>query len=166
MSDINPYQAPANDLQGETGTNLAGRGERLAAAIIDGIIASAITVPLGIAYFGGWAQYVEQAVRSSLLLKLEMAALGLLLFLALHGYLLAKNGQTIGKKILGIKIVRQNGDKPELSWLLLRRILPVSVCAMLPFIGNLLIMIDCLMIFQQSRRCLHDMLADTIVVKA
>ena len=36
---------------------------------------------------------------------------------------------------------------------------------MLPFIGGIYGLVDALLIFRASRKCLHDNMADTIVVK-
>ena len=43
------------------------------------------------------------------------------------------------------------------------------LCGMLrfiPFIGVFYVLVDCLLIFRESHQCLHDNIADTIVVKA
>ena len=37
---------------------------------------------------------------------------------------------------------------------------------MVPFIGGVYALVDCLLIFRASHKCLHDNIADTIVVKA
>jgi len=36
---------------------------------------------------------------------------------------------------------------------------------LVPVVGALFGLIDCLLIFRQSRRCLHDQIADTIVIR-
>ena len=40
------------------------------------------------------------------------------------------------------------------------------VIALIPVVGWLYGLVDALMIFRDSRKCLHDNIADTIVVKA
>ena len=35
-----------------------------------------------------------------------------------------------------------------------------------PIVGAFYALVDCLLIFRESRRCLHDNIADTIVVTA
>ena len=37
---------------------------------------------------------------------------------------------------------------------------------MVPFVGGLVSLVDALLIFRDDRRCLHDEIADTIVVTA
>jgi len=48
------------------------------------------------------------------------------------------------------------------------RILPVTIAGSIPYlrIGNLISLVDILLIFRSSRQRLHDQLADTIVVDA
>jgi len=75
-------------------------------------------------------------------------------------FLLATSGQTIGKKLLMIRIVSTNGKLPGfLQAVVLRNWLRV-VFSFVPFFG----LIDALFIFSDSRRCLHDYLASTRVV--
>lgn len=87
-------------------------------------------------------------------------------------YLLAKYGQTPGKRIVGIKIVKQDtfenggfvvnvlkrGFLPSLPYFFLMLLHPVVSAAY--------IWTDLLMIFRQDRRCLHDIIAGTIVIQA
>lgn len=75
-------------------------------------------------------------------------------------FLLATSGQTIGKKLLMIRIVSTSGKLPGfLQAVVLRNWLRV-VFSIVPFFG----LIDVLFIFSDSRRCLHDYLAATRVV--
>ena len=71
-------------------------------------------------------------------------------------------GQTIGKKLVNIQIVRskdgQNGG--FVSNVLLRAIVN-SFISLIP----LYLLIDTVFIFSDTKRCLHDRLAGTIVVK-
>ena len=79
--------------------------------------------------------------------------------------LLDKRGQTVGKYLLGVAIVGLNGERKSAEHLLLRRYIPVSVATQLPVIGGLLATIDALFIFGKSRRCVHDRIAGTQVVR-
>jgi len=92
--------------------------------------------------------------------------LGFGLFILIQGYLLHTEGQTVGKKLLGMRIVRANGERATLGRLLGLRYLVGWVIVMIPFIGAIYALVDCLMIFRDSRKCVHDNIADTIVVKA
>lgn len=83
--------------------------------------------------------------------------------------LLTVRGQTIGKLLLRVQIVRQP-DESRAGFI--RAVLLRSV--LLPFVGFLtsmhplaliMLLADVLFIFRQDRRCLHDLLADTRVIR-
>jgi len=77
---------------------------------------------------------------------------------------LALNGQSIGKRSRGIRVVRTDGNRASLFRILARNLVTVIAFAPLPF-AFLLIFIDALMIFGNERRCLHDVMVGTKVVK-
>ena len=77
-----------------------------------------------------------------------------------------ENGQTIAKKILGIKVVRTDGSAASIGRIFWLRNVVNSLLAAIPLIGFLYSIVEVLFIFGDSRQCLHDKLADTIVVKA
>jgi len=167
MENKNVYEAPKSDLREtvkiEEEYELASRWERFGGAMIDGIIASLITFPL--MYFTGtW----DKLLRGEYPL-FEMAlflAFGILLYLALHGYLLAKYGQTIGKKMMGIKIVSiESMSILPLQKIFLLRFLPSALASSIPTIGQFFGFIDIVFIFGKKKRCVHDLIAGTIVVK-
>jgi uncharacterized RDD family membrane protein YckC len=172
----NPYAAPSavvDDIAEPGSLELAGRGRRLGAAIIDSLI---IAIPFML--LGGWFGFVgarPDAAANGILTwitahpfgyQAAASLLGYLAFLAVNGYLLHKSGQTVGKRLLGIRIVRSNGETADFGRIALLRYLPTAVAQMIPVIGNFYPLIDVLLIFRGSRKCLHDNIADTIVVKA
>lgn len=95
---------------------------------------------------------------------------------ATQGSLLATRGQTIGKWLVGTRIVRaDNDDVPTLartlglrySALALGPTASFSVLVLNPVISYAFIMvalIDIALIFRGDRRCLHDLIARTKVV--
>lgn len=85
-------------------------------------------------------------------------------FFALHGYLLSRFGQTLGKRILGIAIVTMDNRVPEFFPLIAQRYLTQWLAGMVPVIGLLLRLIDILAIFRPDRRCIHDHIAKTRVI--
>jgi uncharacterized RDD family membrane protein YckC len=80
--------------------------------------------------------------------------------------LLARNGQTIGKKLLGIKVVRVDGSPVSLFRVFFLRYVCNTFLTLIPVAGSLYSLVDVLMIFSESRRTVHDHIADTIVIKA
>ncbi|HOB52767.1 MAG TPA: RDD family protein [Acidobacteriota bacterium] len=85
------------------------------------------------------------------------AVLGLLGILQL--VLLLTSGQTIGKKMLGAKIVGKDFEKAGVGKILLREIIGRMVCGLTASIGYLIIL------FNPQRRGLHDMIGGTVVLR-
>ena len=134
---------------------------RLGAAIIDGIIGIAVTMP--VMFFTG---YFERAMQNQVTL-LETASVtiyGLVIFFVVHGYLLATRGQTVGKMLAKIKIVDYHTNQilPFVKLVGLRYV-PVWVISMIPIV-SMLGLVDVLFIFGQQRRCVHDYIAGTKVI--
>lgn len=85
---------------------------------------------------------------------------------AIRSALIHFRGQTPGKWLAKIKIVR--GDGSRLSWQrwLTHRTLPFELGSMLPVVGGFVPVVDFLFLLGGRKRFLHDILADTKVVKA
>ncbi|MFZ2276343.1 MAG: RDD family protein [Prosthecobacter sp.] len=104
-------------------------------------------------------------------MKLPLASLVFDMALIVNVVLLTLRGQTIGKLCLGIQVVRfPDGARAGfIKALLLRSVLFfILVFTGLIYFGGLglaLLMADSLMIFRKDRRCLHDLVADTLVTK-
>jgi uncharacterized RDD family membrane protein YckC len=95
-----------------------------------------------------------------------VGVLVLLIVLAFVAVLVHRNGQSIGKKLLGIKDVRTDGSRATLGRIFGLRYLVNTLLTMIPIIGGLYALVDVLMIFGSAKRCCHDYIADTIVVRA
>jgi uncharacterized RDD family membrane protein YckC len=154
---LNPYAAPSADVN--TGfaaaeAALAGRGARLGAALLDSLVIMVVPV-IALMATGG---------------SKDPSPIGLLIagvwFLGVAIYqivLLSSRGQTLGKKWLGIKIVRMDGGPVSFgSAFLLRYLVGQGLMGIIPFYG----LVDPLFIFREDRRCVHDMVASTKVVEA
>ncbi|MFG6414477.1 RDD family protein [Roseateles sp. DC23W] len=158
-----PPQALVADVASE-GMVLAGRGTRLLAAIVDALIAggvawAALKVPLldSLAFNAGSPGLGSWRAGSTLL--------GLGVFLLVQGWPLLARGQTLGKMLLQIRIVRCDGSKPE-AWRLLGLRYGIGIATNLnPVVAMVYGLIDSLLIFRESRQCLHDTIADTKVIK-
>jgi len=162
--EANPYEAPAAIVAEPSGSDdLADRGSRLGAAFTDGIIGALLVVPL---FFGtGILGKVQSGQISAAAYLLGSAVVGFLLFALVQSYPLAKWGQTWGKRALGIRIAHLDGKQPTLSTLLVKRYLPIQATQAVPLVGNVLVLVDMLFIFRADRRCLHDLIAGTRVIK-
>ena len=85
--------------------------------------------------------------------------------MVVNGVLLHKYGQTIAKRMFKIKIVRSDGSRCGLTRVIFARWLPVSLLGAIPYIGIIVSLVNPLLIFRDDYRCLHDHIADTVVVK-
>ncbi len=75
-------------------------------------------------------------------------------------FLVGKNGQTPGKTLTNIRIVRKDGQPLTASDAILRNIIGYFLCGLTLLIGFFWIMVD------KDRQGLHDKIASTLVVKA
>jgi uncharacterized RDD family membrane protein YckC len=142
---------------------LAGRGARLLATLLDGLIAGLVFWLL--TFVTPLTLFPPPGANLAKVLIVNSVA-GIILFVILQGYLLATRGQTIGKALLKMRIVRSDGSPASFGRLFGLRYVPTMILTMIPVAGGLYGLIDSLLIFRASRRCLHDNIADTIVVKA
>ncbi|HYS46557.1 MAG TPA: RDD family protein [Rhizomicrobium sp.] len=151
MNTANPYAPPQATVQdvADSATTPAGRGTRLVGAILDTIIfAAMVYIPLII----GIGMNGRPMVVNGHFNPMVIAGSGTWL----------RNGQSIAKKMLGIKVVRSDGSRASLGRIFLLRNVVNTVLAVVPFYG----LVDALLIFGEARQCVHDKIADTIVIKA
>ncbi|WP_437742639.1 RDD family protein [Sorangium sp. So ce302] len=168
QSAPNPYQPPTA-LEPKTDSERAydgsaSRMSRFWAAMIDAVLALIIFVPLQ--YWGGVYRDFPKVSALPFLQSLLWALAGFALTLVLHGTFLARSAQTIGKKTMNIQIVNASDGKPAaFGTIVLRRLLPEAAVAQIPYVGTFLVLVDVLFIFRKDRRCVHDHIAGTRVVK-
>ncbi|MEJ2694014.1 MAG: RDD family protein [Candidatus Thiodiazotropha sp.] len=163
----NPYQTPKSGLSESDGDQshkgeLATRGTRFLAVLIDGIIGLILAIPFWLAS-GAWI-YFREGRQLPYTYTLAAVVYGFIGFALIHYYFLNRDGQTVGKKLLKIRIIGIDGQHPGAVPLLLKRYLPMSLISLVPLIGSLLGLIDILFIFRKDRRCVHDLIAGTKVV--
>jgi len=165
MDSQNPYAPPGaqvDDIYEPTVTlELAGRGVRLGGYLLDQLI--------GVAMIGG-PYFVTAVIAAAAGADATTAALagGMLClagfavwaWLTIRG--VAENGQSIAKKLLAIRVVRSDGSPATLGRIFWLRNVVNTLITVVPFY----FLIDFLFIFADDRQCLHDKIADTIVVKA
>src|SRR5688572_1381750 len=165
MNTNNPYAPPSakvSDVADATDElELAGRGIRLGAAILDGIIAGVLVyLPLVVGGAFGDLAAGQQPQISPIAGLLALA--GFVVWVWFTILYVSRNGQTIAKKWLGIKVVRSDGSKASLGRIFWLRNVVNALLGIIPLYG----LIDILLIFGDSRQCIHDKIADTIVVVA
>ena len=169
----NPYAPPkgtVRDMPNE-GIELASRLTRLLAAILDSIIAG-LMIYLPATVVGATTGAFDQLARldqaggevdlSSLTLPIFLCIIGFIAWAWITLLLVARYGQTMAKRLLEIRVVRSDGSQASLGRIFWLRNVVNGLLSVIPLYG----IIDLLFIFGERRQCIHDLLADTIVVKA
>ena len=166
LPEANPYAAPAarviDPLQTDT-QELADRGTRLGAAIVDGMI-YLVVIGLPVVVLPVMFGRQQRDETAGIVLAFVVGALFIGL-LVVNGVMLHRHGQTIAKRLFKIKIVRGDGSRCGLTRVIFARWLPVALLGAIPFVGYIVSLLDPLLIFREDYRCLHDHIADTVVVK-
>ncbi len=160
--DVNPYAAPQAEVCAAEAARprrlvMAGRLYRLGAAILDSLFGM-VAIPIALKLYPTPFEISDPVLIGSIVLT------GILFVVNLT--FLAQNGWTIGKRIVGIRIVRSSAAKAGVVRLIFLRGMIPSLIGMIPLVGPIFSLIDVLFIFGESRRCVHDYIADTIVVEA
>lgn len=162
---VNPYAPPQTEVgMAASGIRLetAGPGIRLGAAFLDGLLYLPGVVPMFIGI--GMADGGRTAENTGWMVM----GIGLLVILGIAIYnlvLLATRGQTLGKRIAGIRIVTYpDGENPGGVKTILLRGFVNGLIGAVPMIGGIYSLVDVLFIFSEDNRCLHDRIAGTYVV--
>jgi len=145
-------------------SELASRWKRLGGSLLDGLITMAIILPVMV-ISGVFAQ-ITQKHGMSIGQQVLFFCFAMVVSLLVNGYFLAKHGQTVGKKLVGTRIVsNESGQLLTLEKVFgLRFVLP-SLITQIPIVGGIFAVLDSLFIFQKNKRCIHDLIAGTKVVK-
>ena len=146
---------------------LANRWTRLCAMMIDGCLLLIAMIPF-VVYMKsrGFINFDEPGLGDTLKIIMLSATLAGFWYITLNAYLLDKYGQTIGKRLMGICIVSADSLEPLPLWKsFLVRFFGIYAIGIIPLVGLLFYLIDALCIFREDRRCLHDLLAKSVVIK-
>ncbi len=176
MSDaLNPYEAPSTPITQQPlpsapaleSATLASRGIRFVARLADQLLFVVVVLP-----FAMWALPPDAMDAEGSLAAFETVPM-LLAFgvgSALWIYqtrLIARTGQSLAKRLFGIRIVCQrSGENPGFWRAVAAREWVFLVLGFVPGIGSLVGFADALPIFGSKRHCLHDRMAKTNVVVA
>ena len=146
---------------------LATRGARFGARLLDGLLTMAVALP-GIIYlmsgFENSARAGEKALEERIFVAVGLVGLPILALSIYQWIGIAKRGQTLGKKWLNIRVVKQDGSPVDfVSGVILREWVQ-AVINNLPYVGSILAVVDSCMIFASDQQCMHDKIAKTKVI--
>jgi uncharacterized RDD family membrane protein YckC len=154
---------------GWSGRPLASWGSRVGATLLDGLI---LTIPVGIVV----ALIIGVVAAGS---DIGAVVIGIIAFLAyivvalIYAPVLMardgeRNGQTWGKQIVGIRVVRDTGQPVEIGFGFLRELVVKNL--LFGFVGGFFLSIPTIVdwlwpLWDDQNRCLHDMVVSTHVVR-
>jgi len=122
----------------------ASRLYRLAAAFIDG------------------AAFLALSAVLLLIGNAALVVLGGLSFMAYQVYFLSTSGQSLGKRAMDIRVITVRGERNGgFMTNVLKRVILNALLGLIPLYA----IVDICFIFRRDRRCIHDLLAGTIVAR-
>lgn len=187
--DANPYSTPESSLREEKTAQprLASLGQRIGGKLFDVLLGYLVALPLILTLDS--ARLIEIGRDSTRMLSLyvdsatgQLTAAATLALGALNWYLVATRGQSLGKMLVGSRIERTDGSPAGFlrgvvlrQWVMLApsylgvlglyagaSVTPITVFSSL--LGSI-ITLSYLLILGSSRRCGHDYIAGTRVVR-
>ncbi|HGO6955113.1 TPA: RDD family protein [Neisseria meningitidis] len=190
MEEKNGYTDAASDNRNgqEIEVGIAGAGDRILAALLNQLFTFLVLlVP-----FAGLIAFAiknEGRIGGSeeifgLLLGMTsfwVGLVGILVYTVVQIYYMSRDGQSLGKKIMRIRVLKTDGRNPgfvgtvlvrEIAWSVLVAIIAAVIglavgdngenaINLLAFLANFVL----LFMVKRDRRTLYDILADTVVVK-
>lgn len=140
---------------------LAGIGQRVLARFIDGLV---VGIPVSVVLTIVLNRMYTVPEEPPSLFPIWLATLPI--FVAYEVVLVALWGQTVGKRMIGIRVAGPDGAVPGWARATRRFLLPFAA-AMVPYVGLLLdIAVFLRAAFVPDRRGFHDLFAGTTVVRA
>jgi uncharacterized RDD family membrane protein YckC len=134
-------------------------GRRIGAQVIDSILLGVVFVVVGVATGGGESGHGSASVHLGSAATLAFLAICFAYYTACEG----TTGQTLGKRLLGIRVVRVDGSRPSLGQAAARTLLRiVDVLPLLYIVG----LITALASGPGRRQRVGDLAAGTYVVPA
>ncbi len=136
--DVNRYPGEKFGLPADGPGSVARWGRRLAALIIDWVLSSLVAALL-LRFAHGAASPATRGIYDLAVFAVEV-------------YLLtALTGQSAGKRLMGLRVVRPDGGRAGFGWIAVRTLLLLAVVPPV--------------VYDRDLRGLHDRAANTIVVR-
>jgi uncharacterized RDD family membrane protein YckC len=141
------------DIIANTPTDIqyASRGSRFTAQLIDNGV---FLIYLIIVFFCFMNLAIARQMEGWMLIASMFGPI------AYEGILLSYGGRTFGKMLMGIQVVNTRGSRLSAWRCWLRALIRI-----IALVTRLLSLVDALMIFSSKRRCLHDLVAGSMVIR-
>jgi uncharacterized RDD family membrane protein YckC len=167
-TSANPYAPPRARVRDVAAPKVsqvpAERSTRLGAAMVDGLVFSVMVygpMILGAVLGAMLAPSADEGGMVALL-SLGLAFVGFAIWTWMTLKQMRDTGQSLAKKYFNIKVVNGDGSPASLGKLIWKRNVITWVLSIIPMYG----LVEVLFIFAEDRKCLHDKIADTMVVEA
>ncbi|MEX2252681.1 MAG: RDD family protein [Thermoleophilaceae bacterium] len=162
------------------GRELASWGSRVGALLLDRLIEIGIGLALSLVLLLPGILLVDgDSTAIGVVLLILFGLVFVAVALVWEPYFMNRegehNGQTIGKQMVGITVVRDQGERMDFGWAFVRQILVIqgipwalnifAAIFIIP-IGTLGLLLDYLWpLWDDENRCVHDMIVKTHVVR-
>ncbi|MGC9444804.1 MAG: RDD family protein [Candidatus Methanospirareceae archaeon] len=141
----------------------ASLGSRAVSLIIDylilGIISWAIALPFGAAALISLRSFRDPMSFSGA--ALTFSVIGSIIWLLYFTYLEGSSGQTLGKRVMSIKVTKESGERLTFVDALIR-----TLCRIIDMLPTLYILGIIIILLTEKKQRIGDLAAHTIVVKA
>jgi uncharacterized RDD family membrane protein YckC len=180
----NPFAPPVANVQDHVESHAAEMVEatrlsRFLAFLIDCAPGFVVGIALAIGMAAYFARHPGSGLASVVAgfgIFIGVFVLAVVGWMIYNGVLAYRYGQIFGKRMMGIRVVRTDGSRVSFARFIFLRWLPLALLSgcvgwVLGRMGHpgssyIVGLIDILLIFRASRHCLHDDIADTMVVTA
>lgn len=143
----------------------AGALHRILAIIIDhiilGIVAIIIAIPIGLSTLFSIGRINPFTMAANMVSWIFFGIIVFVIWILYFPYFESTTGQTLGKKVMGIKVVKENGRNLTFGDALIRTVFRVIDFLPAAYIVGLVVIL-----VSQKRQRIGDMAAKTIVVRA
>ena len=152
---------------------LAGWWSRVGAQVIDGIIIGVIALvlflPLGAAFGVGFADDSDATIWAAVAgLFLWVFCVAVISLLYAPIFMARTNGKTLGRMVMGIRVVKASGEPITFGYAMLREVVvkTIGFGFVGAITGGIATLLDYLWpLWDEENRCLHDFVVNSRVVK-
>lgn len=166
----NPYSSPnytdSSLLNSGQQPPLASLGKRFLGALADGFVGLIFVGPgYGLMVAGVAGNPDQSELPTISIVGMGLLVLGALALLGVQLYLLATRSQSIGKLLVKTQIWDVTTGQPAgfVKAFVLRAIVHGLITG-IPCVGSIYALVDIFFIFREDRRCIHDLIASTVVL--
>ena len=162
----NPYAVSSNAGSFQPlgdGLRMAGLDKRFLGALVDGLLGMVLVLPGYVMMIIG--ENTSGEMNAIGIVGLLIIIVGWLTLIGLQIFFLATRSQTVGKMVMKTQIIDVTTNQPAgFMKSFVMRSLVNGLISSVPCIGAIYSIVDICFIFREDRRCLHDLIASTIVL--